>query len=203
MKRHTIFTVAAATLFTLVLAGSATEVSAQSAGSWVDIARGRAGAGASADGMFKVAKTKSSSKNGVDFGHGFALGAGPDGIAISNSIGVGGGQAGAAHNVQLNLGRNGAHVSHGGVVTQGGNRRVISGGQTGTYNGQVYGGSQSTGFGQRTKAYSNSHTRQWGGQQTYQSQPSYNQPSYSQPYSATRSTPGRIIRSSGIRMFGR
>ena len=190
MKRHTIITAAAATLFAVALACLPSDAAAQRAGSWVDVARGRVGAGANADGMFKVTKTRSSSKNGVDFGHGFALGAGPNGLAISNSVGVGGGNAGAAHNVQLNIGRNGAHVSHGGVVSQGGNRRVISGGQTGTSNGQVYGGSQSTGFGQNTRTYSKSHTRQWGGQ-VYQPQGSY------------QAQPTRVFRSGGIRMFNR
>lgn len=198
MKRQTVITVAIATLFTLVLASAPQEVAAQSAGSWVDIARGRVGAGANADGMIQIAKTKSSSKNGVDFGHGFALGAGPNGLAISNSIGVGGGNAGAAHNVQLNIGRGGAHVSHGGVVSQGGNRRVISGGHTGTTaNGRVYGGSHSTGYGQNTKAYSKSHTRQWGGNvfPSVQNVP--------QPYRArSGSTRGRVIRSS-FQRFGR
>ncbi|QDV47379.1 hypothetical protein Enr13x_72880 [Stieleria neptunia] len=203
MKRQTLCTVAAATLFTLALAASPAEVSAQSAGSWVDIARGRVGAGANADGMIQIAKSRSSSKNGVDFGHGFALGAGPNGLAISNSIGVGGGQAGAAHNVQLNIGRGGAHVSHGGVVTQGGNRRVVSGGQTGTSGGRVYGGSHSTGYGQHTKAYSKSQTRQWGGQ-VYQGQVNQYRAYQGQPNATrSRSMPARVIRGGGIRMFGR
>lgn len=208
MKRQAIITTVAATLFTLAMACSADNASAQSAGSWVDIARGRAGAGANASGLIQIAKTRSSSNNGVDFGHGFALGAGPNGLAISNSIGVGGGNAGAAHNMQLNIGRNGTHLSHGGVVTQGGNRRVVSGGQTGTYNGQVYGGSQSTGYGQNTKAYSKSHTQQWGGQvyqgQSNYGQPTYSQPTYSQPttYRST-SSPVRVFQNRGVRVFGR
>ena len=142
---------------------STNNASAQRAGSWVDIANGRVGSGASAEGsLLQFAKSKSSSKNGVDFGHGFAVGAGPDGIAISNSIGAGGGPLGVAHNMQVNIGANGTHVSHGGVVSQGGDRRVISGGETGTRNGQVYGGSHSTGFGNQTNAWSNSRTQQWG-----------------------------------------
>ena len=156
--------IAFAAITTLALVCMSDTASAQRAGSWVDVARGRVGSGASADGMFQIAKSKSSSKNGVDFGHGFALGAGPNGLALSNSIGVGGGRGGAAHNLNLNINRNGAHLSHGGVVTEGGNRRVISGGSTGTYNGRVYGGSQSTGFGNNTRAYSKSRTRQFGGQ---------------------------------------
>ncbi|TWT54538.1 hypothetical protein Pla22_21860 [Rubripirellula amarantea] len=142
---------------------TASDASAQSAGSWVDIANGSAGAGGSANGMFQIVKSRSSSKNGGQFGHGFALGAGPNGIAISNSIGAGTGPLGAAHNMNLNIGHNGTHFSHGGVVSQGGNRRVISQGSTGVRNGQVFGGSSSTGFGNRTKAYSRSNTRQFGG----------------------------------------
>ncbi|WP_230265864.1 hypothetical protein [Stieleria sp. JC731] len=147
-------------LFTLLATGFiASNASAQSAGSWVDVGRGRVGAGSNAKGLLQFGKSRSSSKNGVDFGHGFAVGAGPNGIALSNSVGVGGGPLGAAHNVQLNIGRGGAHISHGGVVTQGGNRRVISGGQTGTTsNGRVFGGSSSTGFGNRTNTYSKSRT---------------------------------------------
>ena len=155
-------TITKSALACLAVALLASPASAQRAGSWVDIGRGFAGSGASADGMFKFAKSKSRSKNGVDFGHGFAVGAGPNGIAISNSIGAGTGPLGAAHNVNLNIGAGGAHVSHGGVISEGGNRRVISGGGTGTSpNGNVYGGSSSTGFGNRTKAYSKSRTRQW------------------------------------------
>ena len=207
MKRQNLFTVAAAGLFALVLTCCPDAASAQSAGSWVDIVGGRAGSGANASGMFQIAKTKSSSKNGVGFGHGFALGAGPNGLALSNSIGVGGAPGGAAHNVQLNIGRNGTHLSHGGVVTQGGNSRVVSGGSTGTSNRRVYGGSSSSGYGQNTRAYSKSRTRQFGGQ-VYQPQPSYSQPytqTYSQPtnYSRPSSNRGRVIRRSGIRMFGR
>jgi hypothetical protein len=153
----TIATLVAALLLT------AADASAQSAGSWVDIGRGGAGAGGSANGMFQIVKSRSSSRNGGQFGHGFALGAGPNGIAISNSIGAGGGPLGAAHNMNLNIGQNGTHFSHGGVVSQGGNRRVISGGQTGVQNGQVYGGSSSTGFSNQTRAYSRSNTRQFGG----------------------------------------
>ena len=158
------FTRCTASLSIAALALIANTASAQRAGSWVDIAGGRVGAGASADGLFKHATSKSSSKNGVDFGHGFAVGAGPNGIAVSNTIGAGGGPLGVAHNVQLNIGPGGTHVSQGGVVTQGGNRRVLSGGETGIRNGQVYGGSRSTGFGHRTKAWSNSRTNNWGGQ---------------------------------------
>ena len=154
----------AACLSIAALALTANTASAQRAGSWVDIAGGKVGAGASADGLFKHATSRSSSKNGVDFGHGFAVGAGPNGIAVSNTIGAGGGPLGVAHNVQLNIGPGGTHVSQGGVVTQGGNRRVLSGGETGTRNGQVYGGSHSTGFGHQTKAWSHSQTNRWGGQ---------------------------------------
>lgn len=161
----------AACLTVAALAFASNNASAQRAGSWVDIANGRVGAGASADGsILQFAKSKSSSKNGVDFGHGFAIGAGPEGIAISNSIGAGGGPLGVAHNMQVNIGANGTHVSHGGVVSQGGNRRVISGGQTGIQNGQVYGGSNSTGYGNNTNAWSKSHTRQWGNPQPVQYQ---------------------------------
>jgi hypothetical protein len=222
MKNLNLITVAAASLFALVLTCGPNTASAQSAGSWVNVLGGSAGSGANADGMFQIAKTKSSSKNGVGFGHGFALGAGPNGLAISNSIGVGSAAGGAAHNVQLNLGRNGAHVSHGGVVSQGPNGRVISGGSTGTSNGRVYGGSQSTGYGQNTRAYSKSHTRQFGGQ-VYQNQPSsyppttyvqpttYSQPTtyaqpastYSQPRSNGSASAGRRVIRGGIRMFGR
>lgn len=206
MKRQTLFTLAATTLFTLALAFSTTEASAQSAGSWVDIGRGGVGSGANASGMFQIAKSRSSKKNGVGFGHGFALGAGPNGLALSNSIGVGGGPAGAAHNVQLNIGRNGTHFSQGGVVSQGGNRRVISGGQAGTTNGQIYGGSYSTGYGQNTRAYSKSHTRQFGGPnsgQVYQNQPTRSTGYFpSQNRSRSTQSRGRVIRG-GMRMFGR
>ncbi|QDT07937.1 hypothetical protein K227x_63660 [Rubripirellula lacrimiformis] len=168
--RRTLAGLAAALVMTMM----APTVSAQSAGSWVDIGNGFAGAGGSASGPISIVKGRSSSKNGMQFGHGFALGAGPNGLAISNSVGAGAGPGGVAHNMNLNIGANGTHFSQGGVVSQGGNRRVISGGQTGTRNGQVYGGSQSTGFGQNTKAWSQSHTRQWG-QPTYQPavQPGY------------------------------
>ncbi len=143
---------------------TASPASAQRAGSWVDIGNGFAGAGASANGsLLQFSKAKSSSRNGVQYGHGFAVGAGPNGISLSNSIGAGTGPLGGAHNVNLHLGRNGTHVSHGGVVSQGGNRRVISGGNAGNYGGQVSGGNYSTGFGNRTNAYSKSRTRRWNG----------------------------------------
>ena len=149
-------------LFALCLIATATTASAQSAGSWIDLAGGNARAGASANGsLLQFAKSKSSSKNGVDFGHGFAVGASETGISISNTIGAGHRGNGVAHNLNMHIGANGTHVSHGGVHTQGGNRRVISGGQTGVRNGQVYGGSSSTGFGHQTNAWSNSRTRQW------------------------------------------
>ena len=163
MSRRIMNQVALGCLTTLALvAGTASPASAQRAGSWVDIGNGFAGSGASASGsLLQIAKSKSSSKNGVQYGHGFAVGAGPEGISLSNSIGAGTGPLGAAHNVNLHVGRNGTHVSHGGVVSQGGNRRVVSGGNAGSYNGRVSGGSSSTGFGNRTKAYSKSQTRQW------------------------------------------
>lgn len=147
-----------------------TTASAQSAGSWVDIGNGFAGAGGEATGPISVVKGKSSSKNGVQFGHGFALGAGPNGLAISNTIGAGAGPGGIAHNMNLNIGPGGTHFSHGGVTSTGGNRRVISGGETGIRNGQVYGGSQSTGYGNNTNAWSKSHTRQFNASQFNASQ---------------------------------
>ena len=157
-------------LATLMIAAvAASPASAQRAGSWVDISRGGAGAGASAEGDFQYAKSKSRSKNGVQFGQGFAVGAGPNGIALSNSIGAGAGPVGVAHNVNLNIGKDGAHLSHGGVISQGGNRRVTSGGSTGTRNGQVYGGSRSSGYGYQNRAWSKSRTIQYG-------QPSYGTP---------------------------
>ena len=209
------FTTTAAAFCVYLLAPSI--VSAQSAGSWVDIASGKVGAGADASGMIQIANSKSQSKNGVDFGHGFALGAGPNGLAISNSVGVGGGPVGASHNMQLNVGRGGAHLSHSGVATQGGNRRVVSGGNTGSFNGgQVYGGSQSRGYGHNTHVYSQSHTRQWNPpsqivpfsqapiSQTPISQgPSFSsQPVYSQP-NRTSLPIGRapVIRGGGMRLF--
>ncbi|GEM_PF-3169617 len=134
---------------------------AQRAGSWVDIARGGTGSGASADGVFKFARSDSRSNGSTQFGHGFAVGAGPEGIALSNSIGGGAGPLGAAHNLQLNVGREGTHLSHGGVVSQGGERRVFAGGETGSHYGQPYGGSQVGGYGHHTNAYSNSHTQPW------------------------------------------
>ncbi len=149
-------------LATLFLAASmATPAIAQRAETVVDIFNGGAGAGATADGQLKFARSKSSSNNGVQFGHGFAVGAGPNGIAVSNSIGAGTGPVGAAHNLNLTIGRGGTHVSQGGVVSQGGNRRVTTGGSTGIQNGQVYGGSNSTGYGNNTRAWSQSHTNQW------------------------------------------
>lgn len=153
-------------------AASASPAAAQRADSFVDIFRGGAGAGASADGQFKFARSKSSSNNGVQFGHGLAVGAGPNGIAVSNSIGAGAGPIGAAHNLNMTIGRDGTHLSQGGVVSQGGNRRVVSGGGTGIQNGQVYGGSGSSGFGNRTKAWSSSQTNQWS-QPYVQGQPVY------------------------------
>lgn len=174
----------------VIAAATGSTASAQRASSGVDIFRGGAGANASADGMFKFARTNSSSNNGVQFGHGLAVGAGPNGIAVSNSIGGGAGPLGAAHNVNLNIGTKGTHISHGGVVSQGGNRRVTSGGGTGIQNGRVYGGSRSRGYGNHTKAYSKSHTRNWV-------QPSY-QPSYQRGYSNRNSSrsgnrSGRVI----------
>lgn len=151
----------AASLFAASLVATGSTASAQRAGSWVDIAAGAVGSGASASGPLQFAKSKSKSKNGLGFGHGFAVGAGPNGIALSNSIGAGGGPLGVAHNVQLNVGAGGAHLSHGGVVSEGGNRRVIAGGETGTSQGRVRGGSYATGFGNRTRAYSKSRTRHW------------------------------------------
>ena len=145
----------------LIAAATAAPASAQRASTFVDIFNGGAGAGATADGQFKFAKTKSSSRNGVQFGHGLAVGAGPNGIAISNSIGGGTGPLGVAHNLNMNIGVNGTHVSQGGVVSQGGNRRVIAGGETGVRNGQVYGGSRATGFGNNMRAWSNSRTNNW------------------------------------------
>lgn len=168
-----------------LVAAMAAPVSAQRAGSWVDIGNGVVGSGASASGPLQFAKSKSSSKNGVDFGHGFAVGAGPNGIALSNSIGAGTGPLGVAHNMNLNIGAGGAHLSHGGVVSEGGNRRVISGGQTGVQNGQVYGGSSSTGYGNRTKAWSSSHTRQWNPPTNYSGQSLYYSPA-NQPNAATQ-----------------
>ena len=149
-----------AMIVTAALTGGS-QASAQSAGSWVDVARGAVGSGASASGPLQFATSKSSSQNGLGFGHGFAVGAGPNGIALSNSVGAGGGPLGVAHNVQLNIGPGGSHISHGGVVSEGGNRRVIAGGETGTAGGQVYGGSHVTGFGNNTQAYSKSRTRNW------------------------------------------
>ena len=162
------FTIASLAILALAVA-TASPASAQRAGSWVDIGNGFAGAGANASGsLLQFSKSKSSSKNGVQYGHGFAVGAGPNGISLSNSIGAGTGPLGGAHNVNLHIGRNGTHVSHGGVVSQGGNRRVITGGNARSYNGQVSGGSYSTGFGNHTKAYSKSRTRRWNGGFQYQ-----------------------------------
>lgn len=166
-------TVLASLALAALFAVSASQASAQSAGSWVDLGRGFAGAGGSASGPISIVKGKSSSKNGVQFGHGFALGAGPNGLAISNTIGAGAGPGGVAHNMNLNIGPGGTHFSHGGVTSTGGNRRVISGGQTGTHpNGQIYGGSESTGFGQNTNAWSKSHTQPWRQVHGYQVYPS-------------------------------
>jgi hypothetical protein len=76
----------------------------------------------------------------------------------------------------LNISKDGAHVSHGGVISKGGNRRVTSGGSTGTRNGQVYGGSRSSGYGQQNRAWSKSHTfhyakPQYGTPQSYGAKP--------------------------------
>jgi hypothetical protein len=177
----------------------AVPASAQRAGSWVDIGNGIVGSGASASGPLQFAKSKSSSKNGVDFGHGFAVGAGPNGIAISNSIGAGSGPLGAAHNLNLNIGARGAHLSHGGVISEGGNRRVIAGGGTGVQNGQVYGGSTTSGFGNRTRAWSNSHTHQWNQPRNYSGQSLY----YSPSGQSSRRSGSTSSQNMGRMLFGR
>ena len=174
-----------------IVVAAASPASAQRAGSWVDISRGGAGAGASAEGDFQYAKSKSRSKNGVQFGQGFAVGAGPNGIALSNSVGAGAGPIGVAHNVNLNIGKNGAHVSHGGVVSKGGSRRVTSGGSTGTSNGRVYGGSQSSGWGHQNHAWSKSHT--YRSSNTFYQQPQAQRVTPAIQLPARRSSGRRII----------
>lgn len=135
---------------------------AQSANTRVDVGPGFAGAGASANGsIFQFTDTTSRVKNGTSFGQGVAVGVGHNGISFSHSLGANGGGMGVGHNLNMTIGRNGTHVSHGGVTTQGGNSRVRVGGGSGQYGNQIYGGSTATGFGNRTRAWSNSNTRRF------------------------------------------
>ncbi len=140
----------------------ATTVSAQSAGTIVNVGPGFAGADASASGRWTHTDTESRvGAGGGSLGRGLAIGVGPNGLSLSHSIGVNQGGVGVGHNFNLSIGRNGTHVSHGGVNTMGGNSQVIVGGQTSQNFGQIQGGSHATGFGHRTHARTGASTHRF------------------------------------------
>lgn len=130
----------------------------QSAGTLVDVGPGSAGASGTASGAWQLVESNSRVSNGTSVGKALAVGAGPHGLAISHSVGVNSGGVGAAHNFNLSIGPQGAHVSNGGVVSQGGNSRVIAGGNAQTGFTGPRGGSQVSGFGNHTRAHSQSRT---------------------------------------------
>lgn len=135
---------------------------AQSAWTGVNVGPGFAGANAGAQGsIFQFSDTKSRVKNGTSFGQGVAVGVGQNGISFSHSVGANGGGVGLGHNLNMTIGRNGTHVSQGGVTSQGGNSRVVVGGGSGQSGRQIYGGSNATGYGNNTRAWSNSRTQQF------------------------------------------
>ncbi|TWT36988.1 hypothetical protein KOR34_19340 [Posidoniimonas corsicana] len=127
---------------------------AQSADSGVDVGPGGSGASAGYVGDWGIAKTES--RDG--FGRALGVGVTKDGVAISHSIGASNGSSGVGHNFNMAIGRDGAHVSQGGVVTGGGNGRVEAGGSA----SQQGGGSEVVGWGDNTKAWTESRTRRWG-----------------------------------------
>ncbi len=148
------------TLVCVILTAAPAVACAQSAGTNVDVGPGFAGAGGQASGQWQLVDSNSRVHNGISTGNAFAVGAGPNGLALSHSIGVHGAGVGTAHNFNLAIGRGGAHVSNGGVTSQGGNSRVIAGGSAQSSPFGPQGGSTVTGFGNRTRAYSNSRTTQ-------------------------------------------
>lgn len=151
-----------ATFLIVSLVLSAAQCFAQNANTGVNVGPGWAGANASANGsIWQFTDTTSKVKNGTSLGQGLAIGVGHNGISFSHSIGANGGGVGVGHNLNMTIGRNGTHVSHGGVTTQGGNSQVVVGGGSGQYGNRIYGGSQATGYGNNTRVYSNSHTRQF------------------------------------------
>ena len=137
-------------------------IQAQSAGTWVDVGLGRAGAGGTASGQFQHVDSSSRVGPFGSVAHGVAVGAGPNGMSISHSFGVhqAGGQGMAKH-FSMSIGPAGSHVSHSNVNSLGGNSRVLAGGNT-----QVglpglavpSGGSFATGFGRHTVANSSSQS---------------------------------------------
>jgi hypothetical protein len=145
-------------LVVALVAASPALANAQSAGTIVDVGPGHAGASGTASGPWQLVDSSSSVNNGTSLGKALAVGAGPNGLAISHSVGVNRGGVGAAHNFNLAIGAQGTHVSHGGVISQGGNSRVIAGGSSQTGWQGPQGGSQVTGFGNNTRAYSKSRT---------------------------------------------
>lgn len=149
-------------LFAGLLGLSVETCLADGAWSGVDVGPGHAEANAGYDAPQGLARTESRVGQ-VNVGQGFALGYGPDGLSLSHSIGVSGqnGLLGAAHNFNLSIGRDGTHVSHGGVQTIGGNSRVLAGGEAHYGPGQLGGGSYTGGFGQNTRAWSQSRTRRF------------------------------------------
>ena len=154
------FTLTTALLFVLSLT---TCSMAQSA--WTDVfaGPGSAGANAGAQGsIFQFSDAKTRVKNGTSVGQAVAIGVGQNGISFSGGFAANGGGLGIGQNLNMTIGRNGTHVSHGGVTSQGGNSRVRVGGQTGQAPGrQIYGGSNVTGWGNNTRAWSNSNTQQF------------------------------------------
>lgn len=134
---------------------------AQSAGTWVDVGPGHAGAGGSATGQFQHVDTDSRVGPMGSVARGVAVGAGPNGLSISHSIGVNMGGRGTAQNFNLSIGPNGTHVSRGNVNSTGGNSRVIAGGSSnvGSPWNNPSGGSYATGYGRNTVAQTHAQTR--------------------------------------------
>ena len=156
-----IFSAAKLVVIICLIVGRTGDVQAQSAGTWVDVGPGHAGAGGSATGAFQHVDTNSRVGPGGNIAHGVAIGAGPNGFAMSHSVGVHGGGRGTAHNFNLSVGPGGAHVSHGNVNSSGGNSRVIAGGSTntGSWWTPPGGGSHATGFGRHTHASTHAETQ--------------------------------------------
>ena len=144
----------------LVVSLAAATVRAEGSSSWVDVGPGHANAGASYDAPIGIAESESRVGD-VNFGRGFALGFGPNGLTLSHSIGVQDNGVGVGHNFQMSIGREGTHVSHGGVLTAGGNSQVIAGGQTQIDHNGPQGGSYAGGSGWHTNAWSQSRTRRF------------------------------------------
>lgn len=144
-----------------IASGTSASSFSQSAGTWVDVGPGHAGAGGSATGTFQHVDTHSQVGPRGSVAHGVAIGAGPNGFALSHSIGVNGGGRGTAHNFNLSVGPNGTHVSHGNVNSSGGSSRVLAGGNANAGAPWISpsGGSHVTGFGHRTHANTYAETR--------------------------------------------